>query len=95
MRLTVPVTTGHIKSGIQARSADLGLVGHGEDRCEALESLRKAVSAWVNSLDRRNQLVAALHRAGLEQESEVVGLEVVFTENSGPAEWGAQAADGG
>ena len=68
-----------IRGGIAARSQDLGLVGHGLEEAEALESLRHAIAAWCNGLRALNALEPALRRRHLRWEPNGSSLDIQLT----------------
>ena len=60
MDFTVEASIRPVKHGIDARSADLNMCGHGEDEDSAIESLRRTVQAWVIGLRRGGVLEQTL-----------------------------------
>ena len=78
MRVMLPARLRPIKNGIEARSEELALAGHGRTAGEAVESLRRGVVAWCHGLQRRGELEPALERRRVrwERNGELVAVEI-------------------
>lgn len=68
MRVLVAATFTPIRSGIEARSPLLRMVGHGSDSDSAADSLAKAVRAWCVGLIARGELEPVLRESGVRWE---------------------------
>ncbi len=80
MKLFVGVEFSPIRAGIEARSPELRICGHGESRVTAVESLRQGVQAWSLGLKLagEGELERALRARGLtwEADGETIDIEI-------------------
>jgi hypothetical protein len=76
MVVYVPTDVTPIRGGVAARSRALGLIGHGSQEAQALESLRDAVAAWCNGLRSLDALEPALRRRQLNWKPNDSSLDV-------------------
>lgn len=58
------------RSGVEARSPDLKLTGHGIEEQDALQSLRQGIIAWCNGLHLQGKLEEVLKRKRLHWEDD-------------------------
>lgn len=75
IRVDVETRTGG-RSGIEARSPDLGLTSHGIDEQEALKSLKRGIVAWCNGLQSLDRLERALKGKRLHWEADGKDIEI-------------------
>jgi hypothetical protein len=83
MRIYVLSTLATIKSGVEARSPELRITSHGRDGKQALESLRRGVSAWCEGLRRAGGLQEALERRGVRYDQEGEDVDVLVAPPEG------------
>ena len=82
MKIYVGVEFSPIRAGIEARSPELKICGHGDTRITALESLKKGVKAWSTGLTLagEGELERALRSKGLTYEVNDSALEIEIEE---------------
>jgi len=83
MRIYVLSTLATIKGGVEARSPELRIAGHGRDEKQALESLRRGVSAWCEGLQRAGGLERVLEQRGLRHDGDGDELSVLVAASDG------------
>ena len=76
MRLVVGASLSPIKGGIEARCSELKICGHGMERVQAVESLKRSVAAWCVGLQRAGLLEQAIAERGLVSEESDASIEV-------------------
>ena len=82
MKVMVGAECSPIKAGVEARSPELRLCGHGPSKTEALDSLKRGVRSWCNGLQIADPLLLehALNDAGLVWSQDGYGIEVLVEE---------------
>jgi hypothetical protein len=65
MHVTVEASVRETQRGVLAQCKSLRLTGGGRQTDEALESLRRGVTAWCSGLRRQDALTEALQRRGI------------------------------
>ena len=65
MHVTVEASIRETQRGVLAQCKSLGLTGGGRRTDEAVESLRRGVTAWCSGLRRQDALTEALQRRGI------------------------------
>lgn len=66
MRVLIEASVIQTQRGVLAQCKKLRLTGGGRRDEEAMESLRRAVTAWCTGLERQHALDGALQRRGLQ-----------------------------
>lgn len=67
VRVSVEATVMETQRGVLARCKKLRLTGSGASDDEAMESLRRAVTAWCTGLQRQHALDSSLQRRGIQR----------------------------
>jgi len=66
MKISLGATLREGRSGIEARNQIIRLTGHGLSQDDAIESLKRGISAWCYGLREAGILENVLNRKGIE-----------------------------
>jgi hypothetical protein len=77
MRVFIEPEVRVIRAGIEAKTTQPRLAGHGADNAQAVAILVEAITAWCYSLQRRGELEAALTNIGVRWEPGDGRIEVI------------------
>jgi hypothetical protein len=70
------VTVESIRSGVAARTPEIGLAGHGRDTSRAVASVSSIVGIWARTLQGAGELELTLARLGIEYSAAGRGIVI-------------------